>query len=96
MNAIRQSRRIALGALGVSTLRAHVLMGAVAFARNVREPLSIAVDSPRLSKGYPLCAWRLADQPVHAAIDMMSGTAPPLKAGPHVAVAPVCAGLRPL
>ena len=96
MHAIRELGRIALGAPGVSTLRAHVLVGAVAFARDVPETRSVAADGPGLSKGNPLLAWRVANQPIHAAIEVMSRTAPPLEAGSYVAVAPVCTGLRPL
>ena len=68
MHAIREFGRVALCAPGVTTLRAHVLVGAVAFARDVPEPRSVAADGPGLSKGNPLCAWRLANQSVHAAI----------------------------
>ena len=95
-HAIRELGRVALRTLGIATLRAYMLMGAVAFARNVREPLSIAVDGPRLSKGNPLLAWRVANQPVHAAIEMISRTAPPLEAGFDVTVAPIRTGPRPL
>ena len=96
MHAIREFRRVAFSTLGIATLRAYMLVGAVAYARNVREPVSIAGNGPRLPKGNPLLAWRVANQPIHAAIEVMSRTAPPLEAGSYVAVAPVCAGLRPL
>ena len=96
MYAIRKLGRIVLRAPGVFTLCAHVLVGAVAFARDVPEPRSVAADGPGLSKGNPLCAWRPADQPVHAAIKVMGCTAPPLKAGSYVAVAPIRTGFWPL
>ena len=96
MHAIRELGRVALRAPGITTLCTHVLMRAVAFARDVPEPRSVAADGPGLSKGNPLGAWRPADQPVHAAIEVMSCTAPPLKAGPYVTVAPVRTGLWPL
>ena len=96
MHAIRELGRIALGPFGIRTLDTDMLMCVIAFARNVREPLSIAVDGPRLLEGYPLGPWRVANQTVHAAIEMMSCTAPPLEAGLDVTVAPICAGPRPL
>ena len=68
MHAIRELRRIALGPFGVRTLDTDMLVGAVAYARNMREPISIAGNGPRFLERNPLCAWRMANQPIHTAI----------------------------
>ena len=67
MHAIGELGRIALGPLGVRTLDTDMLVGAVAYARNMHETISIAGNGPRFLERNPLCAWRTANQPVHTA-----------------------------
>ena len=71
-------------------------MVAVARARDMLELRRIAGDSPRLTERDAPGAWHLARQTVHAAIKVIRDTAPSPKAGLHLAVTPICAGLGPL
>ena len=70
-------------------------MIAVACARDMLERRRIAGDRPRLSQRDAASAWHLAGQTVHAAVKVIRDTAPSPKAGLHLAVTPICAGLGP-
>ena len=70
-------------------------MRAVACERDMLELRGVARDSLRLAPRDAACAWHLARQTVHAAIKVIRDTAPSPKAGLHLAVTPICAGLGP-
>ena len=96
VDVMGEAGRIALRHTGVNPLYAGVAVRAVTGARKMPEFRGIARDNPGLAERDAPCACGLADQSVRAAVKTVRGTAPTPKAGLHLTVAPVCAGLRPL
>ena len=96
MHAIRELGRVALSTLGIATLNAYMLMCVIAFARNMRESVSIAGNDPRFAERYAPRACCVADQAVHAAVEMVIGAAPLGEAFLHTTLAPIHTGLWPL
>ena len=96
VHAIRELGSVTLSTLGVRTLNAYMLMCVIAFARNLRESVSIAGNDPRFAERDAPSACCMANQAVHAAIQMMCCAAPLGEASPHSTLAPIHTGLWPL
>ena len=96
VHTIRELGSVTLSTLGIATLNAYMLMCVIAFARNMRESVSIAGNDPRFAERYAPSACCVADQAVHAAVKMMIGAAPSGEASLHSTLAPIHTGLWPL